>query len=107
MSYRSKEIRLDKKLTIDDLLAAESVLITYEQRQCFGDVIQRMPNKVPILKQSSVMKLDPIVIDGIMQVGGQLDRAPVGFEARYPIILAHVFAYHPLDYFSLSCFDRS
>ena len=90
MSCRSKDIRLDKKLTVDDLRAAESALIMYAQRQCFGDVIQRMPNKEPISKQSSVMKLDPIVIDGIMRVGGRLDRAPVGFEARHPIILAHV-----------------
>ena len=90
MSCRSKDIRLDKKLTVDDLRAAESALIMYEQRQCFGDVIQRMPNKMPVSKQSSVMKLDPIVVDGIMRVGGRLDRAPVGFEARHPIILAHV-----------------
>ena len=90
MSCRLKDIRLDKKLTVDDLRAAESALIMYEQRQCFGDVIQRMPNKVPVFKQSSVMKLDPIVIDGIMRVDGRLDRAPVGFEARHPIILAHV-----------------
>ena len=62
----------------------------YEQRQCFGDVIQRMPNKVPVSKQSSVIKLYPIVIDGIMRVGGQLDRAPGGFEAPHSIILAHV-----------------
>ena len=49
-----------------------------------------MPNKVPVSKQPSVMKLDSTVIDGIMQVGGRLDRAPVGFEVRKPIILAHV-----------------
>ena len=49
-----------------------------------------MPNKVPVSKQFSLMKLYPIVIDGIMRVDGRLDKAPVGFEARHPIILAHV-----------------
>ena len=62
----------------------------YQQRQCFVDVIQWMPNKVPISKQFSVMKLDFIAIDGIMQVSGRLDKAPVGFEACHPIILARV-----------------
>ena len=84
-----KDIRLDKKLTIDDLQAAESALIMYKQRR-FGDVIQWMPNKVPVSTQSSVMKLDPIVIDGLMRVDRQLDRVPVGFEACHLIILAHV-----------------
>ena len=90
MSFRSKVIRLDKELTVDHLRAAESAPIMYEQRQCFCDVVQRMPNKVPVSKQSSVMKLDPIVIDGIKRIDGRLDRASVGFEARHPIILVHV-----------------
>ena len=90
MSCKSKVIRLDKKLTVDDLRTAELALIMYEQRQYFGNAIQRMPNKVPVCKQSSVMKLDPIVTDGITRVGGRLARAPVGFEARHPIILARV-----------------
>ena len=90
MSCRSKDICLYKKLAVGDLRAAELALITYKLWQCFGDVIQQMPNKVPVSKQSSVMKLDPIVIDGIMRVGGRLDRALVGFEARHPNILAHV-----------------
>ena len=32
-------------------------------------------------------KLNPILIDGIIRVGGRLDKAPVSYDARHPMIL--------------------
>ncbi|XP_077966594.1 uncharacterized protein LOC144420808 [Styela clava] len=35
----------------------------------------------------SIAKLDPIIPDGILRIWGRLDKAPISFEMRHPIIL--------------------
>jgi hypothetical protein len=39
------------------------------------------------LPPSSLRKLSPILVDGILRVGGQLEFAPILFDAKYPMIL--------------------
>ncbi|MBM6549259.1 hypothetical protein, partial [Streptococcus dysgalactiae] len=39
------------------------------------------------LMHSSIRKLNPILIDGLMRVGGRLDNSNLPFESRHPVIL--------------------
>ena len=34
-----------------------------------------------------LLKLKPILVDGVLRVGGRLDKAPVDFSVRHPVIL--------------------
>ena len=40
-----------------------------------------------VKKSSSLFKLDPILKDGLIRVGGRLNRAPITQDARNPVIL--------------------
>ena len=40
-----------------------------------------------LTKSSSIYKLDPILNEGLIRVGGRLSKAPIENEARHPIIL--------------------
>ena len=39
------------------------------------------------LLPSSLRKLSPILVDGLLRVGGRLEFAPILFDAKYPMIL--------------------
>ena len=39
------------------------------------------------VKRRQRNKLNPILVDGILRVGGRLERAMISFNAKYPIIL--------------------
>ena len=43
---------------------------------------------------SSLLPLQPVLVDGIMRVGGRLDKAPIPFEAKHQVILPPA---HPLS----------
>ena len=39
------------------------------------------------VKRSQLNKLNPIFVDGILRVGGRLERATISFNAKHPMIL--------------------
>jgi len=41
-------------------------------------------------ESSTVMKLNLILVDNVLRVGGRLDKAPLSCEAQHPDILPHV-----------------
>ena len=41
-------------------------------------------------ESSTVMKVDLILVDNVLRVGGRMDKAPLSCEARHPAILPHV-----------------
>jgi len=43
----------------------------------------------------SLFKLNPILVDGTIRVGGRLKKAPVSFDLKHPIILPH--SHHVTD----------
>ena len=107
--YLVSRIRKEKNpiscsITVDELREAEAELIKYEQRQCFGEMLKRVPEGIQVLPKSPLQKLNPVMIDGILRVGGRLDKAPISFNARHPVILPFVshltdlivFSYHEI-----------
>ena len=40
-----------------------------------------------VKKSSSIVKLDPILVNGILRVGGRLHHSSISSEARHPAIL--------------------
>ncbi len=71
---------------------AEKSLYIHEQHQHFAEEIQVLLH-IPeghhghLKKGSPLYKLNPIMVDGLVRVGGRLERAEMQFDAKHPIIL--------------------
>ena len=76
-------------VTVAELKEAELNIVRYVQKLCFSDAYRSMScgSRRPILKSSLLYKLSPIMIDGVLRVGGRLNRAYLNFDVKHPIIL--------------------
>ena len=76
-------------LTVDDLLEAENAVVRYCQQQQFKEEIAALSStKAAVSRQSSLYKLDPVLVDGLVRVGGRLSRAAMPEESKHPVILS-------------------
>ncbi len=79
----------NQSLTPDDLWRAENAIIRFTQRQRFPDELAVLSSgKGEVKKNSPIYKLDPILEDGLLRVGGRLSRAAMSEESKHPVILA-------------------
>nr|CAB3263159.1 uncharacterized protein LOC104265735 [Phallusia mammillata] len=82
------------QLTVVELKAAELEIVKYVQRRSFPDVIAAMSKakgedvRLP-KKKRALGKLNPILVNGVMRVGGRLERACVEFDVKHPMILPY------------------
>lgn len=74
-------------LSVDDLEKAEKAIISFVQRQYFSEEISDLAKGKAIKKSSHLYKLDPTILDGMLRVGGRLNRAALPEEAKHPSIL--------------------
>ena len=85
-------------LKVDELRKAEKVILKHVQHKEFSDVIDILSNTalkngdrvfVRLMKKAgvSVSKLHPVMVDGILRVGGRIDKAPLSYNMRHPVIL--------------------
>ena len=69
---------------------AEIAILSYVQRQSFADELHTLASEDSHVKRNSrIRKLDPVLDknDGLLHVGGRLDRASMPAESKHPIIL--------------------
>lgn len=71
-------------LTIQELRQSSEAIIKVLQQVYFGDEIQRVICKQPCKRLGN---LHPIYEDGLLRVGGRLDRSKLPFAAKHQIIL--------------------
>ncbi len=93
--YLTKRCKKDKEawwsnaLTVDELEQAEIELIRFTQREKFADEIATLQkNKAPVKRSSSIYKLDPMLQDGVLRVGGRLNKSALPEETKRPVILS-------------------
>ncbi|XP_033102417.1 uncharacterized protein LOC117105401 [Anneissia japonica] len=72
---------LPQTLSLKELKQAEMEIIKLVQHQEFGD------NLCCKNRGKSMQKLNPVVIDGILRVGGRICNAPIDSDLKHPIIL--------------------
>ena len=80
-------------ISVEELADAKKLLVRYVQRQNFYLWFIKATGKtnLRVLSQSSpVKRLDPILVDGILRVGGRLEKAPLSYEARHSVMLPQV-----------------
>ncbi|XP_038077334.1 uncharacterized protein LOC119745182 [Patiria miniata] len=80
------------RLTTEDLEAAERVLVYHVQQKHWKDEIKLLnetegkPSSV-VKKSSSLRKLDPKLVDGLLRVGGRIGRADLDFESKHQVLM--------------------
>ena len=74
-------------LDVLEVEKAENAIIKYVQSYPFQDEILMLRGDVrAVKKSSSIVKFDPILVNGILRVGGRLHYSSISSEARHPAI---------------------
>ena len=69
-------------LLLSDVEEAERRIVKNVQNQSFPEELSS-----PNLSKSPLAKLKPFLNDGVLRVGGRLDRADLSYDAKHPMIL--------------------
>ena len=77
------------KLTANELINAEAVLVKYVQAKEYPDWMNYLTGKTTrkVKESSSLWKLSPFLQDGLIKVGGRLGNSPFSYEIKHPTIL--------------------
>ena len=76
-------------LTVDELSEAEMAIIRYCQQLRFSEEIAALTScKATVSRQSSIYRLDPVLNDGLLRVGGRLSKGAMPEEVKHPLILS-------------------
>ncbi|KAF4514212.1 UNVERIFIED_CONTAM: hypothetical protein B566_EDAN019445, partial [Ephemera danica] len=80
------------QLHVIELHLAESVIIKVIQGQCFANESQLVDSKndkglIALKRDSAIHKLCPILIDGVLRIGGRLSLSNYDEDSKHPIIL--------------------
>ncbi|KAK2910703.1 hypothetical protein Q8A73_008418 [Channa argus] len=84
LNYKTRK----KNLTVDELKEAEVDIIRHCQRKSFPDEISSLLKGEAVKRSSHIHRLNPVLQDGILRVGGRLSRAAMPEESKHPAILA-------------------
>lgn len=75
----------DQKVLLEDLTEAETAIISFCQQERFPEEIAALNSSNPeIPRSSNIYKLDPVLENGLLRVGGRLSRAAI----KHPLILS-------------------
>ena len=84
-------------LKVHELEEAEREIVKVVQGRCFRDELLSLqgsaaettnPSKVKSVKKSShICQLNPVLLRGVVCVGGRLQRSPISEDAKHPAIL--------------------
>ena len=81
------KLKTSTELTVEDLQEAERCIDYCEQRKAFQQEINSLKQGHPCVKTSTLCKLDPIMDQDILRVGGRLNKMALPSEMKNPIIL--------------------
>lgn len=99
-----KPIPKDVALTVQEIQSAEMVLIKYVQACAYEEELLLIPTKANLPTNSKLCGLNPFIdSEGIVRVGGRLNKAHVPFSQKHPSILP---ADHPFTDLIVSNFHE-
>ena len=75
-------------LHVSEMEIAERAIVKAAQLDTFHDELTSLSSSQGVVKKSSsVSKLDPILVDGVIRVGGRLRNCPMKSDAKHPVLL--------------------
>ena len=88
VKFDSTLLKPSPMIEVHELQRAENNLVIYEQRVHFHEEIALLSKNKQLSKTFALFKLDPILVDDLLRVGGRLDNAELSFDLKHPIILS-------------------
>lgn len=85
----SRQKCLTDIVTVQERENAAKIMISLVQKQSFSKEIKTLEMGHSLPNSSPLFRLDPILSEGILRVGGRLKHASLSEEFRHPIILPH------------------
>ena len=76
-----------QSLSVDDLTQAEEAIVRFEQAHSFHDEITALKKGSTVKNSSSIYRLDPVLENGVLRIGGRLNRSALPEEVKHPAIL--------------------
>ena len=73
-------------LTVAEVAAAKIDIVQQVQHEAFRSDILHLSQKEMKASQS-LNRLDLVLVDGVIRVGGRLEKAPIDHASRHPIVL--------------------
>lgn len=75
-------------LSLQEIRQAEHAIIRFCQNQRFREEIATLSAGQSVSKNSEIYKLDPVLDEGLLRVGGRLNNASLPEESKHPLILS-------------------
>lgn len=80
--------RLSSFLTVQELNSARDTILHRFQEVDFSKEVSKLRLQAPLPARSSILNLRPILCDGLLRVGGRIQRSHASFNQRHPIIVS-------------------
>ena len=74
-------------INMTELEAAALAIIRYIQGCVFPGEMTNLQKQCPLKSASRLLNLDPVLVDGVLRVGGRLKNCPISNSRKHPIIL--------------------
>ena len=81
------------RLTVPELDGARLYWVKQAQSEYFAEEIAALASGKPISRNSRLKSLTPILVDGVLRVGGRLKHARIPFDSKHQVIIPHQ---HPI-----------
>ncbi|XP_055018962.1 uncharacterized protein LOC129411624 [Boleophthalmus pectinirostris] len=75
-------------LSVEDMVAAEKAIVHFCQRRRYPEEFAYLDKGECVKRTSHLYRLNPILDNGLMRVGGRLSRSALPAETKHPVILA-------------------
>ena len=76
-----------KYLTTEDLDKATSAIVKLVQNEIYQEEIEELRKRGNVKSSSGIVRLWPVLVHGILRVGGRISEAPIALEAKFPMIV--------------------
>ena len=85
MYYESRENR-GNYLTGNDLEEATVAIVKLVQRETYSEEIEDLEKRGNVKGPSKIARVQPMLVDGAVRVGGRISEAPISPGAKFPMI---------------------
>ena len=79
--------RIQSPISVNEVQNAEIELVKYVQYHSFPEWFQKNDVARKNLKSDVLLHVNPIVVEGVLRVGGRLEKASLSFSMKHPVIL--------------------
>lgn len=84
---RSKQTQNANLVTVEERKEAADTVLSLLQQHAFPQELEKLKVGESLPCTSPLFSLDPVLIQGILRVGGRLKKTTLGQELKHPIIL--------------------